>query len=68
MKHDLLQSHETFWIICALQLFIHFLPLPSQDNRNSIVSVSINDYTKYEKCSEVPFGMNHFLYPENYIF
>jgi hypothetical protein len=51
---------KQFWIICAFQLFMHFLPVTSQDNIDSIVFVSLNDYTKYVKCSAVPFGMNHF--------
>jgi hypothetical protein len=65
LKNDLLHifMKKTFWIIRALQLFLHFLPITSQDNRDSIVFVSLNDSAKYVKCSEVPFGMNHFNVP-----
>jgi len=63
LKNDLLYIHKTdhFWIICAFQLCMHFLTTTSQDNIDSIVFVSLNDYTKYVKCSEVPFGMNYFI-------
>jgi hypothetical protein len=52
MKHDLLQNHETFWIVCAL----HFLPITSHNNKDSIVFVSLNDYTNMRnvlKCQLV---------------
>jgi len=64
LKNNLLYIHETkhFGLSVFFSYSCIFSPSLAKIT-DSIVFVSLNDYKKYVKCSEVPFGTNHFTVP-----